>query len=453
MAESFNLLRRVRSLDIAPELMGYSGVVIFAGQDEDGNNIEYRAGDQTGTVLEITNEWGSQAQADAIYRKIRGYKYKPYRATGSQLDPSSEIGDAVTVNDTYGGVFAKVSTYGKHISTDIEAPSNDEIEHEFQIQYPTNRQYERFTRSARASLSITASKIAAEVSDRKSAVTELKSSLNIQAGQINAEVSAREKDVSELRASVKVNTDKISAEISARTKDVSDLRASLNIQAGQISAKVSKSGGSSASFAWDMQPEYMSFVSNGSEVLRLDKTGAEIKGIVRATGGKIGGFDIQANYLSYNGQTWGGTNTIGAYIGQSGIQLGNNFKVDMQGNLSASSGTFSGNVYAGNIQHGGSAGYMSGGGISAGSIYGDRLAENTITTAYTSSGINSSLGYADFANGVFNGWNKAPYLYVGYLHIVNAMYYGEYTVKPKSYSFKDADGNQVTLYYMAWSRT
>ena len=68
MAESFNLLRRVRSLDIAPELSGYSGVVIFVGQDKDGNNIEYRAGDRTGTVLEITNEWGSQAQANAIYR-------------------------------------------------------------------------------------------------------------------------------------------------------------------------------------------------------------------------------------------------------------------------------------------------------------------------------------------------------------------------------------------------
>ena len=88
MAESFNLLRRVRSLDIAPEMPGYSGVVIFAGQDNDGNNIEYRAGDQTGTVLEITNEWGSQAQADAIYRKIRGYRYRGYKAKGTRIDPS-----------------------------------------------------------------------------------------------------------------------------------------------------------------------------------------------------------------------------------------------------------------------------------------------------------------------------------------------------------------------------
>ena len=128
MSEAFNLLRRVRSLDIAPELSGYSGVVIFAGQDDDGNNIEYRAGDRTGTVLEITNEWGSQAQADAIYRKIRGFKYQPYKAGGTSIDPSAEIGDAVTVSDIYSGVFAKKTTFGRHIRTDLEAPSKEEVE-------------------------------------------------------------------------------------------------------------------------------------------------------------------------------------------------------------------------------------------------------------------------------------------------------------------------------------
>ena len=74
MAESFNLLRRVKSLDTAPETDGYSGVAIFAGQDEAGNNIEYFAGDRSGKVLEVTNEWGSQAQAGGIYRKIMGFR-------------------------------------------------------------------------------------------------------------------------------------------------------------------------------------------------------------------------------------------------------------------------------------------------------------------------------------------------------------------------------------------
>lgn len=290
MAEAFNLLRRVKSLDISPEQPAYSGVVIFAGQDEEGNNIEYSAGDRIGTVLEITNEWGSQAQADAIYQKIRGFQYQPYRATGSQLDPSVEIGDAVTVKDTYGGVFRKTTSFGRYASTDIEAPSKEEVEHEFQIQSLTNRQYERFTRSVRASLAITATKIAAEVEDRKA-------------------------------------EDNI-------------LRATLNVQAQQIEARVTKEGGDASSFGWKLTATGWSVYGNGSEIFGVDRTGAYVKGEIRATTGKIGGFDIKSNYLSYNGQTWGGTNTTGAYIGQSGIQLGKNFKVDMSGNLTAARGTF-----------------------------------------------------------------------------------------------------------------
>ena len=294
MAEAFNLLRRVKSLDISPEQPAYSGVVIFAGQDDEGNNIEYSAGDRTGTVLEIINEWGSQAQADAIYQKIRGFQYQPYRATGSQLDPSVEIGDAVTVKDTYGGVFKKATSFGRHASTDIEAPSKEEVEHEFQIQSPTNRQYERFTRTVRASLSITSSQIAAEVEDRKTA-------------------------------------DNL-------------LRATLNVQAQQIEARVTKEGGDSSSFGWKLTATGWSVYGNGSEKFRVDKNGAYVNGEIRAITGKIGNWDINSNYLSYNGQTWGGTNTTGAYIGQFGIQLGKNFKVDMQGNLNAINGVFDGTV-------------------------------------------------------------------------------------------------------------
>lgn len=295
MAEAFNLLRRVKSLDISPEQPAYSGVVIFAGQDGEGNNIEYSAGDRTGTVLEITNEWGSQAQADAIYQRIKGYQYQPYRAIGCQLDPASEIGDAVAVKDKYGGVFKKSSIFGTYVITDVEAPSKDEVEHELQIQSPTNRRYERFTRSVRSSLSITAGKIAAEVEDRKSA------------------------------------------------DDL--LRASVNINAEAIEARVNKeSGDSSSDFWWKLLSTGWDVGTGSKTVFSVKKTGAYVDGEIRATSGKIGGFDIKSNYLSYNGQTWDGTNSTGAYIGQSGIQLGKNFKVDMQGKLTATGGTFDGTV-------------------------------------------------------------------------------------------------------------
>lgn len=360
MADSFNLLRRVKSLDISPEQLGYTGVVIFAGQDEEGNNIEYRAGDETGTVLEITNEWGSQAQANAIYQKIRGFRYQPYKAAGSRIDPSAEIGDAVTISDIYSGIFVRQSTYGRNILTDLEAPSKEEVEHEFQGKSPTSRQYERFTRSVRASLSINASQIAAEVEDRKEA-------------------------------------DNI-------------LRATLNIQAQEIAAKVSQEGGDTSSFWWKLLYSQFSVGNQQGELFRVDKSGAFVQGEIRATSGKIGGFDIRSDYLSYNNQTWGGTNTTGAYLGRSGLQLGRNFSVDMQGRATMASADIRGTLRAGDLIYGGDAGYFDGSGIGSHTVAGNRLQYNTVSTSYTSGGINTSLGYANFADDVFNGNDIAGYM-------------------------------------------
>ena len=360
MADSFNLLRRVKSLDIAPEQLGYTGVVIFAGQDEEGNNIEYRAGDETGTVLEISNEWGSQAQANAIYQKIRGFRYQPYKAAGSRIDPSAEIGDAVTISDIYSGIFVRQSTYGRNILTDLEAPSKEEVEHEFQVKSPTSRQYERFTRSVRASLSLTASKIAAEVEDRKEA------------------------------------------------DDI--LRATLDIQAQEIAAKVSQEGGDTSSFWWKLLYSQFSVGNQQGELFRVDKNGAFVQGEIRATSGKIGGFDIMSDYLSYNNQTWGGTNTTGAYLGRSGFQMGRDFSVDMQGHAVMASADIRGTLRAGDLIYGGDAGYLSGSGLESHTVAGNRLQYGTVSTSYTSSGINTSLGYANFADDVFNGNDTAGYM-------------------------------------------
>lgn len=400
MAEAFNLLKRVRSLEVSPELSGYSGVRIYAGQDDEGNSIEYFAGNETGKILEITNDWGTQAQADAISKKILGYRYQPYTAIGSQIDPSVELGDAVTVSDTYGGVFSRRSIYGKHVTSDVSAPFYDEIEHEFQIQSPTNRQYDRFTRQMRAGLSITNSKILAEVEDRKSAVEKL--------------------------------------------------TAQLQVQAGLIEAKVSKTGGSASSFGWVLNDSSWTIKANSLDILKATESGLEVYGKIAATSGSIGGFDILSNYLSSNNQTWGGTNSTGIYLGPSGFQLGKNFKVDSTGNLTAASGTFTGSVNAGNIRYGGDYGTFSGGGISSGSISGNRLQEGTITRTYTNSGINAALDDGIWAANLFSGvsdYNAS--IRIGTVSCTELFQDG-YGFSTKSVTIKDYYGDNVTISYWGW---
>ena len=72
---------------------------------------------------------------------------------------------------------------------------------------------------------------------------------------------------------------------------------------------------------------------------------------------------------------------------------GGKFRVDSSGNLYATSGTFTGNVYANQIQVGGDAGY----------IEGSQVGNNTITTANTNGYLNGGVANGYYAGDVFSG--------------------------------------------------
>lgn len=356
--------------DSAPEFDGYTKVVMTVSED-----VEYSAGVDTGRTLTLECPWGTQAMADNILESIRGFKYQPYTATDAILDPAAELGDGITANNVYGGIYTMSTRFGPQCRATVSAPSEEELDHE----YPYVPKQERKT-------------------TRK--LYQLSSELTVQAGLISAEVSERK-------------------------SDVESINGKLTVQAREISAKVNRTGGSSSSFGWVLDDSSWTIRANSRDVLKATKNGLEVYGKITATSGKIGGFDIQSNYLSYNNQTWGGTNTTGIYVGPSGIQLGKNFKVDASGNLTAASGTFSGYVRAGSIQYGGSNGTLSGAALKAGSVYGGsggKIAGNSLSTFNLTGGINTSLGYADYSHGVFSGWNTAYAMMVQELIVTQALY-------------------------------
>lgn len=156
-------------------------------------------------------------------------------------------------------------------------------------------------------------------------------------------------------------------------------------------------------------------IGDGTNIVKATSDGvftannAIITGNITANGGKIGGFDIKNGAITYNGLTWDGNTDDGedggVHISSKGIRLGQNFYVDSLGNLTASSGKFTGTVYAGNIAyngdadgHGPEAGRLSGSGIIEGSVGGSRIKDNAISYAKAASGVQTSLDYADFSN-------------------------------------------------------
>ena len=352
MYSSVNILRNMVSFDKAEQFDGFSKVVIIVSDE-----IEYSAGTDTGRTLTLNCTWGTQEIANNILQSIKGFQYQPMTANGALIDPSAEIGDGISANGVYSGIYSLDLTYNSNLPADVSAPADEEL-------------YEEHTYVPKSEREVT----------RK--FLEFQSQFRIQDG-------------------------KISAEVEERKSDTKSIRATLEVQADQITAKVNKNDGSSSTFGWALETASWRIFSGSNTVLKADKDGLEVKGVIRATSGEIGGFKITSNSLTYNNQAWGGTNSTGIYIGPSGIQLGKNFKVDSAGNLTAESGTFSGYVKAGNIQYGDGYGTLHASALTDHSIRGGQIGYGAISTAYTSGGINTSLGYADFANGVFNGWNKA----------------------------------------------
>ena len=163
---STNLFRKAMNLEISPEFQQYTGVRIYTGiQNENNEEIVYEAGDMTsGRVLEIENEWGTQAQANNILAQIQGWSYKPYTADGAILDPAAELNDGVTLNGVYSGICSKAIRFGTLMDTDIAAPKDEEVDYEYTYKTSTERAIARQTKEFRSELKIQASQIAARVS-------------------------------------------------------------------------------------------------------------------------------------------------------------------------------------------------------------------------------------------------------------------------------------------------
>lgn len=399
MSSSVNVLRNMVSFDKAEQFDGYSKVTIIVSDE-----VEYSSGTDTGRTLTLNCPWGTQEIANNILQSIKGFQYQPMTAENALVDPSVEIGDGISANGVYSGVYSMETKFNSNLPTTVSAPADEEL-------------YEEHTYIPKTEREVT----------RK--FLDFQSQFRIQDG-------------------------KISAEVEERKSDTKSIRATLEVQAGQITAKVNKNDGSSSTFGWALETASWRIFSGSNTVLKADKNGLEVKGVIRATSGEIGGFKITSNSLTYNNQTWGGTNTTGIYIGPNGIQCGSassGVQITSNGNLYAENGYFRGNVNAGNIQYGESAGYMSGGGISSGSIYGNRLAANTVSTAYTSSGINKSLGYADFANGAFNGYNWVGNLFTGQLKTSGAVEMFGSKIGKYSTTVATPGGGSKTIYYLGYS--
>lgn len=351
----------IDSAETSAKYDGYTGVRIIVGTNDDGKQAECFAGSEDGRVLEVTNPFGTEQMAKDILKTVQGFKYQPLKVSGAMLNPAAEIGDGISANGVYSGIFKRYTTFGRLMKSDVEAPSEEEIDHEYVYEAKENREYSRF---------------------------------------------------------------------------VSNTKSTLKLQAGEIAARVTREGGNSKSFGWTLTEDGFVLSSGSKEVFKADESGITVTGEIKATSGYIGsessGFKITGSAIYKNMTSLSSTTTPGIYIGTDGISLGGGkFKVTSSGALYATTGTFTGSVYANQIQTGGDAGYV----------------EYNQLSTYNQDGIGGGHNFSDMDAGYYtasyvSGYNVGGTYVSGYN--VDGTYVSGYSVDGTYVSGTSVSGNTLS---------
>ena len=128
----------IQQLSSSPDWGSYSKVIL---KTDDGEG--YVAGDDSGLTLEAECPFASQAIADAVLADLQGKSYKPYDGSSAYITPAAEIGDGMTSDGFYSGIYSLSRKFSKVSAADIAAPSDTEVQHEIQYEPQSERKFTR----------------------------------------------------------------------------------------------------------------------------------------------------------------------------------------------------------------------------------------------------------------------------------------------------------------------
>lgn len=165
--------KRVSSFENYNTVGPITGVALLL---DDKNEI--LAGSETGYVIEIECPYGTQAMANALLTKLQGKTYYGFHADGAELAPEAELGDGVTVGDTYSMLAYRNVNFGPGHLSEISAPGDSELAHEYPYISQEQKKIERQIAAARSLITKTSGEIMLRVEGVEGDYTELKTTLD-----------------------------------------------------------------------------------------------------------------------------------------------------------------------------------------------------------------------------------------------------------------------------------
>ncbi|MBR0161600.1 MAG: hypothetical protein IJQ02_10025 [Oscillospiraceae bacterium] len=146
-------------LSLAPAFPAVTGITFLTDSE-----TEVSAGTGSGYVFEIPCPWATQAAADWLLQQMQGFCYLPFTAQGAVLDPAVEPGDTLSLRESLRTTWSEELDFGALYTADIEAPADEELDHEYPYESTQERNYVRRMKNMESQLTLQAQAISAKVS-------------------------------------------------------------------------------------------------------------------------------------------------------------------------------------------------------------------------------------------------------------------------------------------------
>lgn len=173
MNNSYNAFRNITNFRNTGKSQPISGIELMV----DEKNM-YFAGNDNGYVMTIDCPYGTQEMANDLLAKAKGFEYQGFAAEQVILPPETELGDGVTVAGIYGMVARRSFKFTPGMTSNIEAPRELEVQHEYKYSSPQQRKTERQIAQTRTLITKTAEEIILKVESLDGKYTEVKTTLD-----------------------------------------------------------------------------------------------------------------------------------------------------------------------------------------------------------------------------------------------------------------------------------
>lgn len=272
---------------------------IILATDENAEDAFY-AGEE-GYSLTVYCPWATQQMANDLLEKAQGFRYQGYEASMAGIPGSAERGDGVTVGGVYGMLADRTVYFNPGMNSDISAPYEEEVNHEFQYVSPIKQSLERKIGQVQASLTVDIDSITQQITG-----------INGELTQITADIAGVQQTVQDQSGSISTLTQKVNnITLSVSNRETSS-SISLNVNGITVSSQTIYFTGDVV-FASDLSSGYTTVsgdcITTGQVSAEYIKLGGKMEVYQSTWGNSSGGY---IGYMS--GMSASGSSTAGIAI-------------------------------------------------------------------------------------------------------------------------------------------